>query len=59
MPNGQRTPPFATGDAVVAYVLGADYDVLGLAPPGNTQQSPALPAQADITVSPLGVIGTY
>lgn len=39
-------------DEIGAWVVGADYDVLGLAPPGNTSQTPALPAQADITVSP-------
>lgn len=58
-PNGQRTAPFAAGDAVVAYVVGADYDVLGLAPPMNTQQSPALPARADITVSLPAQIASY
>jgi hypothetical protein len=58
LPNGQRSAPFATGDTVAAYVVGADYDILGLAPPGNTQQSPALPAQADITVSAPSMI-TY
>jgi hypothetical protein len=50
-PGGVRSAPFASGDAVVAYVVAADYDILGLAPPGNTQQAPALPAQADITAS--------
>jgi hypothetical protein len=59
LPNGQRSAPFAAGDAVVAYVLGADYDVLGLAPPANTQQSPALPAHADITVSQPALIAPY
>jgi hypothetical protein len=58
LPNGQRSAPFATGDTVAAYVVGADYDIVGLAPPGNTQQSPALPAHADITVSPPSFI-TY
>jgi len=58
LPNGTTTAPFTAGDTVAAYLLGADYDLLGLAPPGNTQQSPALPVQADITVSPINVI-TY
>jgi hypothetical protein len=58
-PTGTRTPPFATGDTVAAYVLGANYDLLGLAPPGNTTQSPTLPAQANITVSPVGAISPY
>lgn len=43
--------PFCSGDTVNAYVVGADYDVLGLAAPNNTQQTPALPATADISVS--------
>ena len=38
-------------DEIAAYVVGADYDFLALAPPANLQQTPALPAQADITVS--------
>jgi hypothetical protein len=50
---GSRTPPFATGDSVYAYVVGADYDILGLAPPANTSVAPALPATADITVSKI------
>jgi hypothetical protein len=45
--------PFCSGDSVYAWVVGADYDIVGLAPPGNTQQTPSLPAQADITVSPV------
>ena len=51
LPNGQHTAPFASGDSVFAYVVGADYDILALAPPENTQPSPALPARADISVS--------
>ena len=43
--------PFHSGDSVYAWVVGADYDILGLAVPNNMQQTPALPAQADISVS--------
>jgi hypothetical protein len=50
---GAGTKPFNTGDSVYAYVVGADYDILALAPPVNTQQSPALPAQADVSVSQI------
>ncbi len=50
-PAGVGGPPFAAGDSVYAWVVGADYDILAAAPPVNTQQTPALPAQADISVS--------
>jgi hypothetical protein len=50
---GVGTKPFSPGDSVYAYVVGADYDILGLAPPTNTQQAPALPAQADVSVSTI------
>ncbi len=59
LPNGQRTAPFSSGDTVFAYVVGADYDILALAPPANTQQTPVFPARADITVSALGGIASY
>lgn len=52
-PTGAGTKPFSAGDSVYAYVVGADYDILGLAPPLNTQQAPALPAQADVSVSTI------
>jgi hypothetical protein len=45
--------PFCAGDSVYSYVVGADYDIVGMAPPGNTQQNPTLPAQADVSVSPV------
>jgi len=57
-PQGVHTPPFATGDNVYAYVLGSDYDVLAPAPPLNTQQTPALPAQADVSAGPIAAF-TY
>lgn len=49
--NGNPSAPFATGDPINAVVVGADYDIVGNAPPINTQEAPALPAQTDITVS--------
>jgi hypothetical protein len=45
------TPPFPSGSDVFAYTVGADYDILAGAPPMNTQPTPALPAQADVTLS--------
>jgi hypothetical protein len=49
--QGQHVAPFKDGDPLFAYVVGADYDFVAPAPPGNTQQSPALPAQADVSTS--------
>jgi hypothetical protein len=51
--GGVASAPFAVGDSVDAYVVGADFDIVGGAPPANTQQSPTLPAQTDVTVSPV------
>jgi hypothetical protein len=48
--------PFCPGDSVYTYVVGADYDIAGLAPPANTQQTPTLPAQADVSVSPVNEV---
>jgi hypothetical protein len=41
----------ATGDRVYAFVVGADFDIVGGAPPTNLNPTPALPAQTDVTVS--------
>lgn len=53
IPSGQSvgTAPFVTGDAVYAYLLGSDYDVIAPAPPVNVAEAPVLPTQADITIS--------
>ena len=45
--------PFCAGDSVYSYVVGSDYDITAAAPPANTQQTPTLPAQADVSVSPV------
>ncbi len=47
------TPPFAPGDSVFAYAAGFDYNPLatGLGTPKSLTESPALPAQADVTLS--------
>jgi hypothetical protein len=49
---------FAAGDLVAAYAVGADWDVVGGAAPNNASPAPALPAQTDITISPIAAI-TY
>jgi hypothetical protein len=43
----------AKGDTYFVAVVGYDYPAFELGPPGNTQASPALPAQADLTMSPF------
>ncbi len=55
-PNG--SPTFCPGDELVAQVYGFDYDDAALGPPGNTSQRPALPKQADVSVSVPGVYPT-
>jgi hypothetical protein len=55
--QGVGTPPFADGDEIAAYVVASDYNVLGMAPPLNLQPNPAVPAQADITVSAPNITG--
>jgi hypothetical protein len=51
-PGGAPKKPFATGDNIRAYVVAANYNIIALSSVLNTQQSPALPAEADITASP-------
>jgi hypothetical protein len=48
-PNG--SPTFCPNDELVAIAYGFDYDDYSLGPPANTSQRPALPAQADMTIS--------
>ena len=47
--GGART--FCKGDILSVQLLGFDYDDVDLGPPGNVQQRPVLPAQADVTYS--------
>ena len=42
-----------TGDRFTAWQVGADFDIVGGAAPANTSTAPALPAQTDVTVSPI------
>ena len=49
--SGTATAPFVKGDAIFAYVVGSDYDIVALAPPSNLSEAPALPAQTDVTIS--------
>lgn len=44
-------PTFCKGDEIEVQAFGFDYDDFDLGPPRNTQQRPALPAQADMTIS--------
>ena len=53
LPNGSGGPPVQSGDALFAYTVGSDYDILASAVPNNLGQTPALPAQADVTISNL------
>lgn len=43
---------FQTGDRFYAWQVAADWDIVGGAPPANTNPTPTLPAQTDISVSP-------
>ncbi len=42
---------FCNGDLLDTQAFAFDYDDFDLGPPGNVQQRPALPAQADMTIS--------
>ena len=44
---------FQPGDRFYAYQAGANWDIVGDAPPANASTAPPLPAQTDVTVSPL------
>ncbi|HTD36288.1 MAG TPA: hypothetical protein VK669_02145 [Candidatus Limnocylindrales bacterium] len=57
-PGNSNPPANTTNDTVVAYVVGANWDVVGDAAPNNSSPAPPLPAQTDITISPLNAI-TY
>ena len=52
-PNG--APTFCPNDQLVAVAYGFDYDDYALGPPANASQKPALPSQADVTISVPGV----
>lgn len=55
---GNSTVPPTTNDAVVAYVVAGNWDIVGDAPPNSTSQAPPLPAQANISVSAANTV-TY
>jgi hypothetical protein len=44
---------FGTGDRFYAFQVGANFDIVGDAVPNNLSPTPPLPAQTDVTVSPL------
>jgi hypothetical protein len=51
--SGAGTPPVATGDAFFAWSVGSSWDIAAAAVPNNVSPTPALPAQADVTISPI------
>ena len=48
-----------TGDRVYAWVVAADFDIVGNAVPNNLSPTPPLPAQTDVTVSPPSAAVTF
>jgi hypothetical protein len=52
--GGAKT--FCKGDLLSVQVIGFDYDDFDLGPPGNVQQRPPLPSQADITYTSVDII---
>ncbi len=53
LPSGASTAPVATGDAFFAWTVGSDWDIAATIVPNNMSQTPALPAQADVTISTI------
>jgi hypothetical protein len=47
-------PTCVPGDLVAAYTVGSDWDIVGGASPNNSSATPLLPAQTDISISPIG-----
>ena len=41
----------ASADAILTYTVGANWDIVGDAPPSNTSPTPPLPANTNVTVS--------
>lgn len=50
---------FATGDRVYAWVVGANFDIVGGAPPANLSTTPTLPAQTDVSVSTVSPVVAF
>ena len=48
-----------TGDRVYAWVVAADFDIVGNAVPNNLSPTPPLPAQTDVSVSPPSAAVTF
>jgi hypothetical protein len=53
LPSGASTAPVTTGDAFFAWSVGSDWDIAAMIVPNNMSQTPALPAQADVTISTI------
>jgi hypothetical protein len=51
LPSGAGGPPVHSGDLFYAWSVGANWDIVASAVPMNLAQSPALPAQADVTIA--------
>jgi hypothetical protein len=49
--SGAGTAPVATNDAFFAWSVGSNWDIAAAAVPNNLSPTPALPAQADVTIS--------
>jgi hypothetical protein len=59
LPGADFHPANADGtnnDAILAYTVAANWDIVGDAPPGNTSAAPPLPANTNITVSPQAFV---
>ena len=48
-----------TGDRVYAWVVAANFDIVGNAVPNNLSPTPPLPAQTDVSVSPPSAAVTF
>lgn len=50
-PTGGSTAPVASGDLFYAWSVGSNWDIAAAAVPNNLSPTPALPAQADVTIA--------
>lgn len=50
---------FATGDRISAYVVTANFDIVGGAPPSNLTTAPTLPAQTNVAVGLVAAPVTF
>jgi len=57
-PSNSNPPANTTNDTILAYVVGADWDIVGDAAPNNSSPAPPLPAQTDVSFGLPNII-TY